>query len=124
MRLGRALNNHQKASAFAKEHPELIISLVEDAEKAIQWTSVQNFFSLFPPIKRYKDDGTWCFKSTKQMIQEDMGDKFGKDDLKLLLSSKCYENKFIHLVGFAFMVAASELYERHTGQDIMDGFLK
>ena len=124
LKLGRKLGSHSGASEYARSNPESVLSTVATAEKALLWTKIGDFFSLFPPIKRYDDDGSWDYKSTLQMIKKDFGTSFGKDDLKMLLMSKCYENKFIHLVGFAYMLAVSEVMKRATGEGALARFMR
>jgi len=124
LKLGRKLRDHTGTSETARRNPELIISTVVAAERSLLWTKVDDFFSLFPPIKRYEDDGSWDYKSTLQMIESDLGTSFGKDDLKMLLMSKCYENKYIHLVGFAYMIAVSEMMKRATGESAFVRFMR
>lgn len=124
LKLGRKLGNHKRASELAKSDPQMILSAVTAAERALLWKKVSDFFSLFPPIKRYDDDGSWDYHSTMKMIQEDLGTTFGKDDLKMLLMSRCYENRFIGLVGLAYMLAVSEMWRRTTGEDAFTRFIR
>ncbi|MFD2334740.1 hypothetical protein ACFSR7_36315 [Cohnella sp. GCM10020058] len=124
MKLGRILENHRYASEFARENPHIVLTIVNAADKELRWTKVSEFFSLFPPIKRYEDDGTWCYNSTKKMIREDFRETFGKGDIKMLLMTRCYENKFFHLVGFAYMCATSELSKRKTGESLVTRMIR
>ncbi|MBN6886996.1 hypothetical protein ACUXCC_002003 [Cytobacillus horneckiae] len=104
--------------------PDLMISLVDVIEKKIRWTPIDEFFQLFPPVKRYEDDGIWDYKSTLEMVANKFGETFGKDDFKYLLMTSCYENKFIQNIGFAWMDAISDLRQQQTGMSVMEEFLK
>ncbi|GMA52013.1 hypothetical protein GCM10025857_68190 [Alicyclobacillus contaminans] len=123
IKFGRVLENHSFASDFAKQYPEEVVAFVEATDRQVRFTPVADFFSLFPPIKRYADDGMWDYHSTLRMIEERLGTHFGKDEFKHLLMSDCYENRFVHLVGYAFMLAISELYKRQTGMSAFEAFL-
>lgn len=121
IRFGRMLSDHRTASRYSKEHPGIVLSFVNAVDQELLWTSIDDFFSLFPPIKRYEEDGTWDFNSTIEMRNE-FGTKFGKDEFKELLMSRCYENKWIHLVGFSFMLSISRTYEYQTGRNVLSEF--
>lgn len=110
--------------AGAKYEPEEIIAAISLIEEQLLWTPVEDFFRLFPPIKRYTDDGTWDYKSTLKMIEEDLGERFGKGDFLKLLMMGCYENPFVNRVGIAFMKATSELYRKKTGKSLLEEAMK
>ena len=102
--------------------PEMILGIVEIIEKKIRWTPIEEFFQLFPPIKRYADDGMWDYKSTKNMIEKDFGETFGKDDFKKLLMTKCYENRYVTRIGIAWVTSISDIKRRVTGTSVMESF--
>ncbi|QOY36823.1 hypothetical protein AWH56_003990 [Anaerobacillus isosaccharinicus] len=82
--IGKALKDGARPADFD------LVRLVEILEKQLRWTSVDQFFQVFPPIKNYQEDGTWCYKSTLEMIKTEFGERFCKDDFKkLLLKWKC-----------------------------------
>lgn len=114
----------RKLKAGVKYEPEQIIMAISLIEEQLMWTPIEDFFRLFPPIKRYADDGMWDYKSTLQMIERDFGERFGKGDFTTLLMTKCYENPFVHAVGIAFMKATAELYRRQTGKSLVEEALK
>jgi len=107
--LGRNIRNG------AKYEPEEILAVVHKIEEQLMWTPIEDFFRLFPPIKRYEDDGSWNYQSTLEMIKSEFGERFGKDDLIKLPMTHCYENKFVQTVGIKFMLSISELHRRRTG---------
>lgn len=99
----------------ARYTPEEFIVYVSKIEEQLMWTPTKDFFRLFPPIKRYEDDGSWSYHSTLEMINREFGERFGKGDFLKLLMTHCYENKFVQIVGIKFMLATSEIYRRKTG---------
>lgn len=115
--IGRFIVNHPN---YVRQHPEAVISAAHHFENELQFTPIDDFFSLFPPIKRYCDDGRWDFGSTNEMRAELFGTHFGKGDLMQLLMSSCYENKFVQGFGFALMVAIRLEHERLTGRDLVE----
>jgi hypothetical protein len=123
IKFGRLLENHKRANEITDDKPELIMHIVDMIDKDLRFTKVDDFFSIFPPIKRYKDDGSWDYKSTMEMRQERLGTHFGKDDFKHLIMSSCYENKYLHLVGLSFMWSISRMHERQTGGNLFMEFL-
>lgn len=116
--LGRNLEGKHEYS------PELILAWVGKIEEQLRWTPVADFFRLFPPIKRYADDGTWDYHSTLDMIQREYGETFGKDALKHLLMTSCYENRFVQNIGYAWMDAVSDLNKRVTGKSVAAQFFE
>jgi hypothetical protein len=106
-----------------KHDPEYILAWVNQIEEQLRWTPVKDFFRLFPPVKRYADDGVWDYNSTLKAISEDFGERFGKDDVKMLLMTSCYENKFIRAVGLAYITSISQIQRERTGRDPMQEFL-
>ncbi|WP_041638026.1 hypothetical protein [Anoxybacillus flavithermus] len=99
----------------ARYTPEEIIAFVSKIEEQLMWTPTKDFFRLFPPIKRYEDDGSWSYHDTLKMINREFGERFGKNDFLKLLMTHCYENKFVQMVGIKFMLATSEIYRKKTG---------
>jgi hypothetical protein len=108
----------------ARYTPEEIIAFVSKIEEQLMWTPTKDFFRLFPPIKRYEDDGSWSYHSTLEMIDREFGERFGKGDFLKLLMTHCYENKFVQLVGIKFLLSTSELYRRRTGMSLAEQALK
>ena len=123
IKFGRLLEKHHIASNMAHERPDIILSFVEGINRQLRFTKVDEFFSLFPPIKRYEEDGTWNYKSTMEMIKNDLGSHFGKSDFIHLLTTHCYENKWLKLVGLANTLAISEMYKRQNGRSLIFEFL-
>ncbi|MCL6599531.1 MAG: hypothetical protein K6T81_12435 [Alicyclobacillus macrosporangiidus] len=123
IKFGRTLEDHSFASYFAEQYPEYVVAFVEQVDRELRFTPVSDFFSVFPPVKRYADDGIWDYHSTLRMIDRRLGTHFGKNDFKHLLMTECYENRFVHLVGYAFMLAVSALYRRQTGMGALEAFL-
>lgn len=107
--LGRNLKVGVKYTA------EEIVAFVYKIEEQLRWTPTQDFFRLFPPIKRYEDDGSWNYHDALEMINREFGERFGKNDFLKLLMTHCYENKFVQLVGIKFLLATSEIYKKKTG---------
>lgn len=122
IKLGRILKDHKTASELAEQYPSETLGCIESIDRQMRFTKVSDFFSLFPPIKRYADDGVWDYKSTLSMIEKRLGTHFGKDDFKHLLMSECYENKFVHLVGYAFMCSISRIHKQRTGTSAFEKF--
>ncbi|MGG2091901.1 hypothetical protein AB1283_04110 [Bacillus sp. S13(2024)] len=75
--------------------PEIVLATIEFINKKLQWTPVEDFFRVFPPIKEFEDDGSWDYKSTLEYIKENYGERFGKDDFIDLLMTHCYENRYV-----------------------------
>jgi hypothetical protein len=123
IKFGRLLENHEKANEVTDERPDIIFAFVESVDRQLLWTSTDDFFSVFPPVKRYVDDGSWDYKSTLDMRQERLGTHFGKDDFKHLIMNSCYENKHLRLVGVSFMWAISRIHKKRTGGSLLDEFL-
>lgn len=115
--IGRFIVNHPH---YVQEQPEAIISAAHYLERELKFTPIDDFFSLFPPIKRYCNDGRWDYSSTNEMRAKLFGTHFGKGDLMQLLMSSCYENRFVQGFGFALMVALRLEYERLTGRDLVE----
>lgn len=124
IKFGRLLNNHTEANDFCDHHPEVVLQFVNAIDQQLMWTSVDEFFSVFPPIKEYRDDDTWDYKSTLKMKNERLGTHFGKDDFKHIIMTNCYENKWLHLVGISFMWSISRAYEDQTGRSAFMDFLQ
>lgn len=120
---GRMLKNHHHAQQVCDEYPEQVLAFVNMIDQQLRFTKVDDFFSLFPPIKRYKDDGIWDYKSTMQMRKEELGSHFGKDAFKNLIMTTCYENKYLRLVGLSFMWSISRVHENRTGRDMLEDFI-
>lgn len=123
IKFGRLLVGSPKLD-MASERPELIIQFVKLVEKELLFKPIDDFFSLFPPIKRYKDDGSWDFFSTQQMRKEKLGTHFGKGDLAHLLMTTCYENKFIQALGDALIESITNMHNINTGRSLLMDFLE
>jgi len=123
IKFGRLLEDHTLATKMSKERPELILGFVESVERQLRFTEVDEFFALFPPIKRYGDDGTWDYNSTLEMRRDRLGTHFGKDDFKHLIMSSCYENRFVQLVGLSFMCSISSMHKKQTGRILITEFI-
>jgi hypothetical protein len=123
IKFGRMLENHHKAQLMSEERPEVILAIVDSIDRQITWTKIDDFFSLFPPLKRYVDDGRWNYKSTLEMREEELGTYFGKDDFKYLLMTHCYENKFLRLIGLAFAWSVGRAHKQITGSELLDTFI-
>jgi hypothetical protein len=117
IRFGRMLEDGHKFS------PELVLSTVQYIDNNLRWTPVEDFFRLFPPLKRYEDDGSWDYNSTLDFRKERFGERFGKDDFLELLMNTTYENRFLRRVGLAFMLATSRIRKRRTGMTMVEEFL-
>jgi hypothetical protein len=124
IKFGRLLKNHKTANDFTDEHPEIVLAFVESIDKQLLWTSTDDFFSIFTPIKRYADDGMWDYHSTMKMRKERLGTHFGKDDFKHVIMTDCHQNKFLHLIGISFMWSISRMYQKQTGDSLLNGFFK
>ncbi|WP_027725452.1 hypothetical protein [Tuberibacillus calidus] len=104
--------------------PEVVLSTVEYIDRKLRWTPVKDFFRLFPPIKDYDNEsGWWDYQSTLEMIKNDFGKRFGKDDFKHLLMNACYENRFVQEVGVAYLKAIRRMSIRKIGRDPVAEFL-
>lgn len=123
IKFGRLLESYDKAQAMCDEHPEVILAFVDSIERQLLWTKTDDFFSLFPPIKHYEDDGIWDYHSTMAMRKEELGTHFGKDDFKELLMNRCYENEYLQLVGIAFVWSISRMHKDQTGRSLAQDFL-
>ncbi|GEM_PF-1339988 len=122
VRLGRIAINHPN---LPEEKPEAFIHAAQYMERELIFTPIDDFFSLFPPIKRYCDDGSWDYASTNKMRKERFGTHFGKGDLPHLLMTGCYENRFVQRFGLALMMSIRVEHERRTGGDlIQEAFAK
>lgn len=124
IRFGRLLESKTTTRKIVSEKPEIVLGFVESVDKALLWTSIDDFFLLFPPIKRYENDGTWDYASTQEMRKNRLGTHFGKDDFKHLLMTTCYENKFAQNVGYAFIESISSMHNRLTGRNMMVDFFE
>lgn len=118
IRLGRKIEN---PSFNPRDYPEEILELIELISLLMEGEKVSDFFTLFPPVKNYEDDGTWDYHSTLKEI-ENIGTHFTRDSFIELLMTHCYENDYVGNLGLAFMVCTSELYKRKTGKSAMEEF--
>jgi hypothetical protein len=118
IRFGRMISNGHKFE------PELVLSTIQYIDKELRWTPIADFFTLFPPIKNHEDDGTWDYKTTNEMIQRDLGERFGKGDFLHLLMNRCYENKYLEFVGMAFVIATSDMSRKRTGRHLLTEFFR
>lgn len=123
IKFGRILYGSPKID-MAEKNPELIVHFVKLVEKDLMFKPIDDFFSLFPPIKRYKDDGSWDYFSTQTMRQEKLGTHFGKGDLAHLLMTTCYENKFIQALGDSLIESITNMHRNATGRSLMMDFLE
>lgn len=121
---GRLLENHHNADKMSDDHPELILHFVNLIDKNLRFTKVDDFFSVFTPIKRYADDGMWDYHSTMKMRNERLGTHFGKDDFKHVIMSDCHQNKYLHLVGISFMWSISRMHKNQTGRSVITDFFE
>jgi len=124
IKYGRILKDKENRDLIIDERPELIVNFVSLIEKELIFTPVDDFFSLFPPIKRYEDDGIWNYSSTLKMKTERLGTHFGKGDLIHLLMTTCYENKYLHILGVSLMEAISNIHSKRTGRSLMMDWLE
>lgn len=120
IKLGRILDG--SPTEFARTNPELVLTVINKVDELILFKRIEDFFSLFPPIKNYVEDGTWTYKSILEHVANNHGEYFGKDVFKEFLMNRCYENKFIYNVGLAFMIAVSTIRRRETGTDMFTEF--
>lgn len=111
IRVGRIVKNHPNVPT---DNPLGILHALRIAERELMFTPIEDFFSIFPPIKRYEDDGSWDYKSTLDFRNENFGTHFGRGDLMKLLMTRCYENKFVGRFGIAIMQAIGKQYENRT----------
>ncbi|QDL76980.1 hypothetical protein D9Y32_05685 [Bacillus licheniformis] len=102
-----------------KEQPEKVLSTIELIVTLMDGREVKEFFTLFPPIKYYIDDGTWNYDSTLEKMNS-LGERFTSDSFLTLLMSHCYENRFIKRLGVGFMSATSKIYKRQHGISVME----
>ncbi|MBA2878007.1 hypothetical protein HNR63_001061 [Anoxybacillus kamchatkensis] len=116
--LGRNIRNG------AQYKPEEILAFVHTIEEQLRWTPTEDFFCLFPPIKRYEDDGSWSYHGTLEMINREFGERFGKNDFLKLLMTHCYDNKFVRIVGIKFLLATSTIYRKRTGMSLAEQAIK
>ena len=124
IKFGRLLKSEKTLDDMANERPDLILSFVWSVEHQLMFTKVEDFFSIFPPIKRYEEDGTWNYRSTLEMAKERLGTHFGKDDFKHLLMTHCYENKWLRQIGVGFMMSISRAHKNRTGRSMLVDFLE
>ncbi|PGE98895.1 hypothetical protein COF51_06920 [Bacillus pseudomycoides] len=120
IKLGRILDGFP--TEFAKTNPELVLMIINKVDELILFKRIEEFFTLFPPIKNYVEDGTWTYKNTLEYVANNHGEYFGKDVFKEFLMNRCYENKFIFNVGLAFMIAISTIRRREIGIDMFTEF--
>lgn len=121
IRMGRIIKRHNGFGGLtmAEKSPEMVIAFVDSIDKELRFTSVNDFFSIFPPIKRYSNDGFWNYYSVLQMREDQLGSHFGKDDFLDLLMTHCYENKYLRAVGIEFMRALTNLRRQETGHSLL-----
>ncbi|GGJ51347.1 hypothetical protein [Virgibacillus salexigens] len=114
--LGRLIRN---TNFEPKDAPDELFNYFSALSQMMEGRSVKEFFSVFPPIKRYEDDGIWNYYATIEEIAE-MGTEFTKESFQHLLMKHCYENKYMQCLGLAFMDCTSQLYKRKSGRSIME----
>jgi hypothetical protein len=92
-------------------------------ESQMAGRSTEEFFTLFPPIKDYVDNGTWDYPSSLK-LKQNLGPFFTKKSWNKVLMTHCYENPFISELGTALLVSANVLYRRQTGRSMMETYLR
>ncbi|MEH7753649.1 hypothetical protein V7457_21355 [Bacillus toyonensis] len=120
IKLGRILDGFP--TEFAKTTPDLVLMVINKVDELMLFKRIEEFFTLFPPIKNYVEDGTWTYKNTLEYVANNHGEYFGKDVFKEFLMNRCYENKFVFNVGLAFMIAISTIRRRKTGMGMFTEF--
>lgn len=121
IRLGRAL---EKNPNLPKEKPEIVLQSINFINYHITWSRVDDFFKCFTVTKRYKDDDSWDYKSANEYIEENLGERFTKDDFKHLIMCRITSNKYLTKVGLGYMRATSEMYKRISGKTLADELIK
>jgi hypothetical protein len=120
IRIGRLLRyNKITPENNAAELQEYFAAL----ESHMAGRSTEEFFQLFPPIKRYEDDGSWHYPSSLEFKRE-LGPLFTKESFMELLMTRCYENPFISRLGIAFMRSAHAVYMQQTGKSMTVTYLR
>lgn len=102
-----------------EEQPEEVLNYFSVMSDLMKGRSVNEFFTVFPPVKRYADDGTWDYFSTLELKQR-LGETFTRESFQELLMSHCYENKYMWVLGLAFMNCISVLHEQRNGRSVME----
>lgn len=102
-----------------EDNPHEVFNYFSAMSDYMEGRSVNEFFTLFPPIKRYEDDGTWDYHSTLELKQK-LGETFTRESFQEILMSHCYENKYIWVLGLAFMNCIDCLYEKEKGRSVME----
>ncbi|MGE7936798.1 hypothetical protein [Bacillus paramycoides] len=120
IKLGRILDGFP--TEFAKTNPDLVLMVINKVDELMLFKRIKEFFTLFPPIKNYVEDGTWTYKNTLEHVANNHGEYFGKDVFKEFLMNRCYENKFIFNVGLAFMIAISTVSGKETRMGMFTEF--
>lgn len=118
IKMGREL---VKGSKLPEEKPKMFLGFIDDVSYLMSGRKVDDFFTLFPPVKKYEDYGTWNYQSTLN-FKNDLGEYFTEDSFKELLMTYCYENELIHKLGVGFMTSVSELHRQQTGKGVMEEF--
>ncbi|WP_079708581.1 hypothetical protein [Paraliobacillus ryukyuensis] len=101
------------------EQPKEVFNYFSVMSDFMEGKSVDAFFNVFPPIKRYEDDGTWDYFSTLRLKQK-LGKTFTRESFQELLMSHCYENIYLMNLGSAFMSCISNMYEKENGRSVME----
>jgi hypothetical protein len=101
--MGRMLDDKFFFKYVVDQAPQVVVAYVNYLDQMMWLRPIDEFFRLFPPIKRYGDDGMWDYHSTLAMIRSEFGPIFCANDLKELLMTACYENRYVQNVGLAYM---------------------
>lgn len=116
IKLGRAvLDNGLKV----EDHLQEVFNYFSVMSDLMEGESVEEFFTVFPPIKRYVDDGSWNYDSSLKR-KNNLGKTFTRESFQHLLMTSCYENKFLCALGLSFMRCISELYKRENNRSLME----
>ncbi|MBT2601248.1 MULTISPECIES: hypothetical protein [unclassified Oceanobacillus] len=116
IKLGRLIKND---GFQVKKNPQGVFNYFSLLSDLMEGRSVEEFFTVFPPIKDYEDHGSWNYQSTIELKQE-LGEKFTRESFQSLLMSHCYESKYLLPLGIAFMNCISLLHETRTGRSVME----
>lgn len=116
IKLGRLIRNY---GFQVEDDPQGTFNYFSIMSDLMEGRSVEEFFTVFPPIKTYQDDGTWNYQSTLEFKQK-LGKTFTRESFQSLLMSHCYENKYLLPLGLAFMNCISSLHEQKTGRSVME----
>ncbi|KON87487.1 hypothetical protein AF332_12045 [Sporosarcina globispora] len=117
IKLGRKIKSDK---SIKDRSPEYIVNEIDSIEKKLQWSSIDDFFKLFPPVKKNADDGTWNYKSALEFIRINFGERFGRDDFKKIITNGLYENPYLFKVGVAYLISLSRVDDEEMLERIID----